>query len=150
MGLGWDDPATAGAEGKVPRPPSLALLLRRQHSDRKHATRDLGDSGYGRTRITSQGRKCYRLKTIYLFPLTQHLSLQSKDVSILRGVRGRSAELKFFLKMKGSPSPIHPPLPVIPEALRGRRGGRPFLWVTIYKNAASVNNGGRLLCVTAA
>ena len=87
----------------------------------------------------------------YLFPLTQHrLSAQSKDVSILRGVRGRSAELKFFLKMKGSPSPIHPPLPVILEALRGRRGGRPFLWVTIYKNAASVNNASRLLCATAA
>ena len=59
-----DDPARAGAEGKVSGPPSLALLLRREHSDRKHATRDLGDSGYGRTRITSQGRKCYRLKTI--------------------------------------------------------------------------------------
>lgn len=58
------DPARTGAEGKVPGSPNLALLLRREHSDRKHATRDLGDSGSGGTRITSHGRKCYRLKII--------------------------------------------------------------------------------------
>lgn len=58
------DPARTGAEGKVPGSPNLAVLLRREHSDRKHATRDLGDSGSGGTRITSHGRKCYRLKII--------------------------------------------------------------------------------------
>lgn len=64
-GLRVGDPARSRSGGKSSRiaEPRRTAPARAQRPETRHA-RDLGDSGSGGTRITSHGRKCYRLKII--------------------------------------------------------------------------------------